>query len=115
MFLLRCAFWLSIVYASMSWSGDALRRHVSPTAVAANGSAMLQPIAERAIASVGGVCEGHEAQCFKDARSLTTLVSTVLRNDDDVQEPVTRDAPDAPVPMPVPRRRVATAVLTHAR
>ena len=113
MFLLRCTFWLSIVYASMSWGGNALQHHGGFAAAAATRSAMRDGAAERAVASVTGFCQDHQAPCLKDAALMTTLVETTLQTDAD--EAIVQDAAEVPAPMPAPRRRVASAVLTRLR
>ena len=114
MFLLRCTFWLSIVYASMSWGGKALQHHESFASVTADRSSVMETVAERAVASVSSFCQEHEAQCLRDAASMTTLVQATLEKDDP-DEAIVPETADIPLPTPDPRRRVASAVLTRVR
>ena len=114
MFLLRCTFWLSIVYASMSWGIGAARPH-DAVASTARRPAMLDGAAERAVASIAGICQAHGAQCLKDAASLTTLVQTSLQQADADEADETELANVAVAPLPAPRPRVASAVLTRGR
>ena len=114
MFLLRCTFWLSIVYASMSWGGHTLRHHRAFEVAAADRPAMPATVAERAVVGVSAFCEDHGAECLKDAALMTTLVGTTLQKDE-ADASAVQASTDAPVPMPAPRRRVASAVLTRLR
>ena len=111
MFLLRCAFWLSIVYASMSWGSDAFhRRGPLDTAMAMPSVGV---IAERVKAAGSTVCRGREMQCLTDAAAMTGLVKTALsRGDNDV---TVQDADDVPLPPRAPRHHIVTGMLTpHA-
>ena len=87
MFLPRCAFWLSVVYASMYWGGGASRHHGSFDQAAANSASVSaiagaartwNGIAEHAATSV---CRSGAGECLKDAARLTELVETALRSD----------------------------------
>ncbi len=123
MFLLRCAFWLSVVYASMSWGGTVFQHHGSFEAATRGEPALLDGgVVGRAAAGAADVCRGREVDCVRDAAMLTALVRKTLRNDDDAT-PAGSDvssAPEelvvqaeAPRPVPDPRRRDVTRVLTR--
>ncbi len=113
MFLLRCIFWLSVVYASMSWNDGAFSRHGSfGAAVTGNDTGSFGAFVGHTAQTALGFCNGRATECMKDAASLTTLVHLSLREgSDDLSE----DAVDVPLPPPAPRHRIAGAVLTQLR
>ena len=112
MFLLRCIFWLSVVYASMSFGGGALRHRGSFDAAVASTSPTLDSVATQAVGGVSALCRGREAQCLQDAARMTSLVRATLLQDDD--KSIVQEAPEPPLPPPAPRRRVAAAMLTRS-
>ena len=91
-----------------------MRHHRSVTVATADQALGLDKVAERAVATVSGFCQDHEAQCVKDAALMTSLVRTTLQKDD-ADEAIVEDAAEVPLPIPVPRRRVASAELTRLR
>ncbi len=119
MFLLRCAFWLSIVYAAMffglPWAAtrsDATA--ASPTVVGADpldARAFGRSAAAQAVAGVVKLCGGHERECLGDAAGLTALVESAIAGEPDyvtgrTAGPGRIAAKDgaAPLPVPDPRR-----------
>lgn len=112
MFLLRCAFWLSIVFASMSWGEGALRSPGLATSVGVTATT-LRAAADRSLGGISAFCKDREAACLRDAARLTALVDTTLqpvdRDDVIVQDRVI----DPPLPPPAPRRRAAASMLTR--
>ena len=115
MFFLRCAFFLSIVYVSISCGvGSLYSPHAFEAAVASEAAG----VADAAVARATDWCAERPAQCVRDAARLTALVQTAaaepVSGSGDV---VLADAEAAPAPMPVPdpRRRATRAVLTDGR
>ena len=115
MFFLRCAFFLSIVYVSISFGAGSLRNpHAFEAAVAGEASEVATGVVARAT----DWCAERPAQCVRDAARLNTLVQmTVAEPISGAEDVVLTDAetPRAPMPVPDPRRRAARAVLTDAR
>lgn len=78
MFFLRCAFWLSIVYSSMSWPGALpLRGPNEGHAAVAAVQTRTSPLVARAAASATAYCGRHAAACLSDAERLTSLFATL--------------------------------------
>jgi hypothetical protein len=110
-FLLRCVFWLGVVYASMWCGSGALHHHGSfARAVAAQAGAHPQADAagpdltagvERAAGAVSTFCQRHAAECLKDAAAMTALVQTALKTDP--EDSIVQDGEDALMSMPTPR------------
>ncbi len=115
MFLIRCAFWLAVVYASMFWGGGALRRHGAFEAAVADGTAragaVTRSLADGVACGAGvercAVAAVHAAAAARvaDAASMTALVQTALRSDEGSEE-IVRDADE----VPAPQRRGAGAL-----
>ena len=114
MFLLRCAFFLSIVYVGISCGiGSPRGTRASEAAVASEVSGLAA-----AVARVTDRCEGRAAQCLRDAARLTVLVQTAVADPASGTEDAMvadAEAPRTPMPVSDPRRRAARAVLTNAR
>ena len=102
MFFLRCAFFLSIVYVSISCGVGALHSpHAFEAAVASEAAGVANAAVARATAA-----------------RLTALVRTAVAEPVSGPEDVVLTdaaAPSAPMPIPDPRRRAARAVLTDVR
>ena len=115
MFVLRCAFFLSIVYASIVFGSGALR---SPHAFEAAVATETSGAARGAMARASDWCAERPTRCARDASRLTALVEmTTIEPVSGSDEVVLADADvaKAPLPVPDPRRRAARAVLTDAR
>jgi hypothetical protein len=116
MFFLRCAFWLSIVYSSMSWTTSALQSQAVGTPALATARAATAQLADTALAGATDLCSRHAAECLADAARLTSLFA----NTDQSHEEATpasapeNDGEDVPLPVPDPRRRAGDAKLAHA-
>ena len=113
MFILRCAFFLSIVYVSIVCGSSALHNpHAFEAAVASEASGA----ANAAVARAADWCAERPSRCSRDAARLTAMVeATVAEPVSGGDEVVLAEAPRAPRPVPAPRRRAALAVLTAAR
>lgn len=115
MFFLRCAFFLSIVYVSISCGVGALH---SPHAFEAAVASEAAGVANAAVARATDWCAERPTQCIRDAARLTALVRTAVAEPVSGPEDVVladAAAPSAPMPIPDPRRRAARAVLTDVR
>ena len=126
-FFLRCVFWLSIVYASISWPtgtfeavtprlpdlgvraiamGRAEVATLAAQGFAAQGFA-AQGLGARGLAAVAGpgiadLCSRHRVECLEDARRLTSLIAA-----GDAPEALVAPTPasvEVPLPVPDPRR-----------
>lgn len=73
LFFLRCAFWLSIVYASMSWSDGALGTYERGGGVAA--SPALVAMTDTAITGLSDFCKREPAACLAETARLTAMVN----------------------------------------
>lgn len=73
-FLLRCIFWLSIVFSSMSWATDAAQPHAAPD-VAREGKALVGAVGTLAADQVRAWCVKSPERCLADASRLTALVA----------------------------------------
>ena len=126
MFLLRCAFWLSVVYASMYFgvpfrslaSGASAGVPSLPRGATAPGQSaqagraeraeqgtIAERLASQATAGVATLCAGREIDCIRDAAKLTALVQTAIAGAPDY-ETVAAPAPrTTPIPVLDPRRR----------
>ena len=114
MFFLRCVFWLSIVYASMSWS----REDLAPTAwLRPPGTASLAGYLAGKTAGAEAFCKQHPARCLADAASLTTLIEGAKVEDENSVDdrPVADLSPVVPLPIPDPRRHARAAMQTDVR
>lgn len=115
LFFLRCAFWLTIVYASMSWTRDELASGdwARPTPVPAAVAGLLSAQAE---AGVAALCKHQPARCLADAARLTALVDGAAENQDSVPDSAGGShMPAVPMPVPDPRRRARGTMQTQAR
>lgn len=114
MFLLRCVFWLAIVYASMSWTredlapGDWIRAPASPGALAG-------VIADRATRHAAAVCRHEPARCVTESARLTALIDGT--EDTEATRDTSSVGPRPPVPLPIadPRRHGRAGMQTPAR
>ena len=115
MFFLRCAFWLSIVYSSMSWTTGALPHAVGTPALAAASAASAQ-LAERAFTGATDLCSRHAADCLADAARLTSLFAATdpSHEQDAAAATPASDQDVVPLPVPDPRRRAGDAKLAPA-
>lgn len=114
MFFLRCAFFLSIVYAGIAFGAGSLHSpHAFEAAVASEASGMAQA----AVARATDWCAERPAQCVRDAARLDALVETAMAEpvSGAPDEVLADEAPRAPMPVRDPRRRAARAMLTDAR
>ncbi len=116
-FPLRCAFWLSIVYASMSWAPGTLAPGSVGSGLASTlvetGRSQADSLVTSATASAAEFCARHAPECIAEAARLTSLFAASERRDGaDADEPATT----ATIPLPVrdPRRRIRDAKLAHA-
>lgn len=114
MFFLRCAFFLSIVYVSISFGAGSLR---SPHAFAGAVASEAAGVANVAVARATNWCAERPAQCARDAARLTALVQmTDAEPSSGEDEGLAKaEVSPAPLPIPAPRRRAARAVLTDGR
>ncbi len=115
MFFLRCAFFLSIVYVSISCGVGSLH---SPHAFEAAVASEAASVANAAVSRATDWCAERPAQCVRDAARLTALVQTAVAEPVSSTEDVVlfdAEVPSAPMPVPDPRRRAARALLTNAR
>lgn len=104
MFFLRCAFFLSIVYASMSWTNGALPSQGFGTRVIETGRAVTAHVMTKVVAGATDLCTRHAAECMTDAARLTALFAA---GDPTRAVPPTTGAP-------VPRRHGRDAKLARA-
>ena len=128
MFLLRCAFWLSVVYASMyfgvpfrslaSGASAGVPAPSQPQGATAPGQSaqagraeraeqgtLAERLASQATAGLATLCAGREIDCLRDAAKLTALVQTAIAGAPDY-ETVAAPAPrTTPIPVLDPRRR----------
>ena len=74
-FLLRCIFWLSIVYSSMSWASDAGQPHALRDVLARESRALAQTAGNTAVDHARAWCVDSPRRCLADASQLTALVS----------------------------------------
>ncbi len=112
MFFLRCAFWLSVVYASISWTPGTLTSAGADSDLIAVGRSQAQSLVETARAQVAAYCMHHARECLDDAAHLTTLVAAFERSaDTGLEEPETTAS--IPLPVPDPRRHARDAKLAR--
>ena len=114
MFFLRCVFWLSIVYASMSWTREDL---ASTTWFHTPGTGSISGYLGGKTAGAEAFCKQHPARCLADAASLTTLIDGAKAEDlssaDD--RPAAAASPPVPFPIPDPRRHARAVMQTNVR
>ena len=114
MFFLRCAFFLSIVYVSISFGvGSSRNTHAFEAAVAGEAS----DVAATAVARATDWCVERPARCTRDAARLTALVQMTAAEPTAGGDEVRAEAETSHAPTSIrdPRRRAARAVLTDAR
>ncbi len=111
MFFLRCAFFLSIVYSSMSWTSGALQAQGPGGHANATAPAETSRLVSKAVAGATDFCARHAADCLADAARLTSLFAAT-----DPSEPSTADVPrDRPrTSVSTPRRHGRDAKLARA-
>lgn len=136
MFFLRCAFWLSIVYSSMSWTNGGLQVHggrqvhggdaTIGASAAATKRDLTTRLAKTAVAGATDLCAHHAAECLADAARLTSLIASTDQADQGEPGPAAADvasrvdagpiddADTVPLPVPDPRRRAGDAKLAPA-
>ena len=107
-FLVRCAFWLSIVFSSMAWTPvsravDAAQPHALREAVVQGGLALAGVAKDAAIDEAKAWCVNSPRQCLADAGQLTALVAA--NQEEDVSEPAADEV--YPLPPANPRRHPA--------
>ena len=112
MFLLRCAFWLTIVYTSICFGAGSLR---SPHAFEAAVASETSGVANAVVARATDWCAERPGQCVHDAARLNALVETAAAAEPAGGDDMVVAAAAAPLPVPDPRRRAARAVLTGGR
>lgn len=71
-FLLRAAFWLAIVFASMSWPDDV--RPPAPAQIAPKAREILGKMLEQAGAGADKACLSAPGACLEAAAGLSRLV-----------------------------------------
>lgn len=105
LFFLRCAFWLSIVYASISWSNGALGTRGGGSGLTRSDGGRVNPVldgaANKAVAVVTGTCKRDPATCLTEAARLTALVDASASLE--MEAGIARSN-DELMPMPRPRR-----------
>ena len=117
MFLLRCVFWLSAVYAAMFFGlpWQAGRHEAAVASTLQSGPARLdagqlgRTIASRAVAGVAGLCAARASDCVRDAAGLTALGRTAIAGEPDyasahASAPLVAIEAATPRPSPDPRR-----------
>ena len=111
MFFLRCAFFLSIVYSSMSWTNGALQPQRPGAPAVATVPAATSRLVSQAVAGARDLCARHAQDCLADAARLTALFSAT-----DASEPAKADAGrDRPRPsVATPRRHGRDTKLASA-
>ncbi len=107
-FLVRCAFWLSIVFTSMAWTSDpralkVAQPHALRDAVLQGGLALAGAAKDAAIHKAEAWCVNSPRQCLADAGQLTALVAA--NQAEDLGEPVAGEV--YPLPPTDPRRHPA--------
>ena len=80
MFILRCTFWLSVMYAFISFGVGALR---APHAFEAALASEAATVGSAAVARATDWCVERPGRCARDAASLDALVLRVAANADD--------------------------------
>ncbi len=117
-FLLRCVFWLSIVYSSMSWAVGPSTDGLRAAAAVGQPAALRQAVLDGGLALAGAAraaavdgatawCVNSPRQCLADATQLTALVSA--NQAEDLGDPAADAASIALFPLPpVDPRRHAT-------
>ena len=96
-FLVRCIFWLSIVYSSMSWAVYTVQPHAPRHAVVQEGMTLVGTAKNAAVEGAKAWCVKSPGQCLADASLLTALV--VANQAEDLSEPA---AASAEVAFPLP-------------
>ena len=105
-FLIRCIFWLSIVYSSMSWAVDAARPHALRDAVVQEGLAVVAGAKDTVVEGAKAWCVKSPERCLADASQLTRLV--IANQSEDLSKPAAEPIEVAyPLP-PMRLRRPAT-------
>lgn len=113
MFFLRCAFWLSIVYASMSWTPGTLAPVNVGSSLVAAARSQAESLVTSAATSASDLCGRHPAECIAEAARLTALVTVTGHSAQaDADEPATTAT--IPLPVPDPRRHARDAKLARA-
>ena len=115
MFVLRCGFFLSIVYIGITFGVGSLR---SPDAFEAAVASEAASVGNAAVARATNWCVERPTRCIRDAARLTALVKATAIEpvfDDRDVEPADVEAPAVPLPVRDLRRRGARAVLTDPR
>ena len=90
-FLVRCVFWLSIVFSSMAWTPDpravdAAQPHALRDAVVQGGFSLAGVAKDAALDEAKAWCVNSPRQCLADAGQLTALVAA--NQAEDLSEPV---------------------------
>lgn len=75
LFLLRCIFWLSIVYASISWPSDPLAPVVTKASAAREVRDILSQTLGIAQAGAGKACLHAPAACLEGAAHLSSMAA----------------------------------------
>lgn len=79
MFLLRCGFWLSLVYAGLLWPGAPFGRPIDQRARGDLTRHLREEIAPKAARRALDYCQTHAQTCLSSAAQLNTLVEAVSR------------------------------------
>jgi hypothetical protein len=103
-FFLRCIFWLSIVYASMSWTNGALTNRDLVQGSAKAGRVAAEAV-DMASSGLSVLCKRHPADCLADAARLTALVDASASPAPRAAEAPASTIAAVPMPVPDPRRQ----------
>lgn len=121
MFLLRCGFWLSLVYAGLLWPGAPFGRPIDQHAVERPGDraparGWHSDLGPRVARQAVDYCQTHAQICLASAARLNSLVEAVSRSDEaaflsDSAAPAPPRSP--PTVKPLPPHRPARAGSSH--
>ena len=103
MFFLRCVFWLSIVYASMSWTNGALSNRDLVQSTAKAGHVAVEAV-DMASSGLSVFCKRRPADCLADAARLTALVDASAASTPSEADTSVSAVSAVPMPVPDPRR-----------
>lgn len=112
MFLLRCGFWLSLVYAGLLWPGAPFGRPIDHHAAGDITRHLREEIAPKVARRALDYCQTHAQTCLSSAARLNTLVEAVSRGGEadlltESRLPASRPATQKPG---MPHRAIRVAV-----
>lgn len=84
MFLLRCGFWLSLVYAGLLFPGAPFGRPIDQHVTADLTRDVREGIAPNVARRAIDYCQTHAQTCLSSAAQLNALVDVVSRSDESV-------------------------------